>query len=154
MSNLTLDNPGVHAHLNMVQGVISRMAGNSAVCKTLCATMVSTVGAVAYAAKTPQGLWIAVIPILLFCYLDAMYLSLEQGFRKTYTDFVSRLHTGEVDEKELFIIRPPQGYRQIRALITALKSWSVWLPYAALLALTFLIMMFVRFSEVPTPPPA
>jgi len=141
------DSPAVHTHLNMLQGVISRMGSNSAVCKTLCATLVSTIGAVAYAAKSPEGMWIAIIPILLFCYLDTMYLSLEMGFRKGYNDFVKRLHEGKVDDKELFVIMPPENYRGWKAMSGAVKSWSIKYPYPALLALTFLIMAFVRFTE-------
>lgn len=146
-TKITTNTSGAQTHLNMLQGVISRMAGNSAVCKTLCATLVSTVGAVAYAAESPQGLWIAVIPILLFAFLDARYLALERGFRKTYNNFVERLHKGEVEEVELFKIAPPIGYTKLQALWPALTSWSVWLPYTILLALTFLIMLFVQFAE-------
>jgi len=149
-NTVSANSSGAQTHLNMLQNVISRMAGNSAVCKTLCATLVSTVGAVAYAAKSPEGLWIAVVPILLFAFLDARYLALEHGFRKTYNDFVSRLNHGTVQEDELFKIAPPVGYTQFGAMVTAFKSWSVWVPYAALLALTFLIMCFVRFAETTT----
>lgn len=147
MAVLNFDNPAVQTHLSLLQQVISRMAGNCAMCKTLCATLVSTIGAVAYAAKVPSGLWIAVIPILLFWYLDAMYLSLEQGFRKTYSEFVARLHKGEVEQGDLFVIRPPDGYKKWKALLARAKTWSVGVPYTVLLVLTFLIMAFVRFSK-------
>jgi hypothetical protein len=70
---LDINDPAVQTHLSLLQGVINRMAGNSATCKTLCATLVSTVGAISYAGDSPGGMWIAVIPILLFFYLDAMY---------------------------------------------------------------------------------
>jgi hypothetical protein len=142
-----LNDPSVQTHLTMMQSVISRMAGNSAVCKTLAATLVSTIGAVAYAAKVPEGLWIAVIPIVLFCYLDAMYLSLEHGFRQEYNYFVTRLHSGEVVSNEIFIIRPPTGYFHPTAVVRSLKSWSVWLPYGSLVVLVFLVMCFVRFNQ-------
>lgn len=145
-TNVDYQSAEAHTHMNMLQGVISRMAGNSANCKALCTTLVSTVGAVSYAAKVPEGLWIAVIPIVLFCYLDAMYLSLEQGFIDSYKGFVSRLHSDGVDAGELFNIVPPDGYKKWPAVWKAFKSWAVWPLYLGLLVLSGLIMFFVRFS--------
>ncbi|WP_291329067.1 hypothetical protein [Desulfovibrio sp. UCD-KL4C] len=139
--------PEAHTHMNMLQGVISRMASNSANCKALCTTLVSTVGAVAYAANTPEGLWIATIPIILLAFLDARYLSLEKGFVKTYNNFVEKLHAKKVIKTDLFIITPPKDYKQFNALCKAFASWSVCPIYFGLLILSGLIMFFIRFSE-------
>jgi hypothetical protein len=137
---LDINDPAVQTHLSLLQGVINRMAGNSATCKTLCATLVSTVGAISYAGDSPGGMWIAVIPILLFFYLDAMYLSLEKGFRDTYNAFVLALHTGEVAQGELFKIKPPADYKCCTKQVGAALSWATAPVYVALLLLTFIIM--------------
>lgn len=44
--SIDIDSPAVQTHITSIQGIISRMAGNSAVCKNLCVTLVGTIGAV------------------------------------------------------------------------------------------------------------
>lgn len=141
------NSPSVHAHLNILQGLINRMSGNSANCKGLCTTLVSIIGAISYAAKAPGGMWISVLPILLFGYLDAMYLSLEQGFRKTYDEFVKNLHEAKMTEDQIFKVTPPPGYGKLPAILKAAKSWSVWPIYVSILFLALLIMAFIPVTH-------
>lgn len=140
---LNTESSAVQTHLTLLQGVINRMASNSANCKTLCATLVSTVGAISYAGDKPGGMWIALLPIALFFYLDAMYLSAERGFRKTYNTFVSDLHAGGITEDQLFNIVPPPEYKKRGPWCAAAKSWATCTTYILLTALTFAIMYVV-----------
>ena len=72
------------AHMTMLQGIVQRMAANSASCKTWCITIVSAV-VVAVADKGNANLlWIAALPIPAFFMLDVYYLGLERGFRESY----------------------------------------------------------------------
>lgn len=141
--SLDIESPSIHSHLNMLQGVINRMAGNSAMCKTLCTTLVSTVGAISYAGNSPNGMLVAVLPILLFFYLDAMYLSLEKGFIKSYNAIVDDIHTGQVDKDILFKIIPPKDYKTFKQWWDAAYSWATLPTYVLLSVLTFVIMQVV-----------
>lgn len=68
------DSSSVQSYLNTLQGIVSRMAGNSANCKTWCITLVSAIlVAIADKAKPNYG-WLALIPIVVFLFLDAYYL--------------------------------------------------------------------------------
>jgi len=133
---LKADPQAVQFHLNILQSTIQRMAENSSSSKTWCITLVSAILVVVADTGKDKYAFIAVIPSILFFFLDTYYLSLEKGFRNSYNDFVTRLHSDQVDSSELFLIKP-KG-KQISLLFQSLKSFSVWPFY-----LTIIIMIFV-----------
>ena len=133
----------VHAYLGLLQGVVNRMAGNSALCKTLCITLVAAVAAIAASAKSAGAVWVALIPLLVFAALDIVYLSLERGFRATYNRTVENLHKGELHQAELFVIKPEKGYASLDKLFKTARSWSVWLAYGPLTLLLLIIWLII-----------
>ena len=103
-SSLDYNSSGVQKHLEINQNVIMRMGENSRSCKVWCVTLVSAVLVlVAQTGKANHAL-IALGPTVLFYVLDAYYLSLERGFRRSFDDFVSRLHDGWVSSHDLFTV--------------------------------------------------
>lgn len=70
-------------HLEMLQAVITRMAGNSFLIKGWCITLVSAL--LALAAKDVKGMvLVAYLPVLMFWWLDAFFLRQERLFRKLF----------------------------------------------------------------------
>ena len=122
--------PSVQAHLQIIQAVISRMAGNSSSCKTWCITLVSAILVVIADKGKPDYAYIALIPALLFYALDTYYLVLEKAFRNSYNSFVSKLHADGVAPKDLYIVNP-SGKPWIN-LLQALRSFSIWGFYISL----------------------
>lgn len=76
----------VKKHLELVQGVINRMANNTFVLKGWTVTL--TAALMALAAKDSNRLYsiVALLPALSFWGLDAYYLRQERLFRKLYDD--------------------------------------------------------------------
>jgi len=68
------DNAAVIAHLNYLQAIITRLAGNSAQCKSWCLAIVSALFGFAGALKNDKIVACAIIPIVIFCLVDAAYL--------------------------------------------------------------------------------
>ena len=96
----------VHKHLEIMQGVISRMAENSRSCKVWCVTLVAaTLVLVARTGKADHAL-IAVSPVALFYVLDAYYLMLERRFRHSYNSFVAKVHVRQVATSDLYSVVP------------------------------------------------
>lgn len=83
-------------HLEMIQGVINRMASNSFLLKGWAVTLVA--GIFALSSKDADKLYflIAYIPILVFWGLDAYYLLQERLYRKLY-DKICLLQEQSVD---------------------------------------------------------
>ncbi len=135
------NSPAVQTHLSTLQGTIGRMATNSAAIKTSC--LVSVVAAIASLAisNKPSLILIAIIPTVLFLFLDIKYLALERGFRHSYNDFVDKLHKhGKVELLDLYKVVPR---RSCKELLASLFSFSIWPFYGALLVLIFIIWVWV-----------
>lgn len=69
-------------YLNMIQGIINRMAGNSALMKGFAATVFAALLAVAKEEWYYTGL--SILPLLGFVILDVYYLRLEKKYRNLY----------------------------------------------------------------------
>lgn len=123
----------VQSHLTIIQNVIQRMAANSNSSKTWCVTIVSAILVTIADKQKPELAWLCIIPILLFCALDAYYLGLEKGFRESYNDFIKKLHEGKLSHEDLFAVRP-KG-KMFCHNLEALLSFSVWAFYLTLLGL-------------------
>ena len=88
--NDTLDSEPTRHYLSMLQDNITRMATNSANCKTWTITIVTALLALTLADKAITGyLKVLYIPVFLFYLLDSYYLSVEKRFRKI--EFTTRL---------------------------------------------------------------
>lgn len=85
---------GVRTHLELLQGVIERMATNSRSCKVWCVTVAAAVLVLVARTGEAQHALIALVPTALFLVLDAYYLPLEEAFITSYNNFVAKLHEG------------------------------------------------------------
>ena len=85
------DTAAIQSHLEMLQGVIQRMAENSRSCKLWSITALSAVLFLAARTGTPWHTLIALVPLLLFLLLDVYYLSLERRFRGSYECMLKKL---------------------------------------------------------------
>lgn len=85
-----------HKHLEMIQGVINRMANNSFLLKGWTVTLVA--GIFALASKDANKIYflITYVPIVVFWVLDAYYLYQERLYRKLY-DKVCKTAEGDID---------------------------------------------------------
>ena len=143
-SRMDLDSPSVQTHLNMLQGVIARLADNCASCKTWCVTLTSALAVVAAGEATGSGrpniLLVAALPIVVFGLLDAYYLGLERRFRTCYETFVKKLHNGTASVDDAFLIAPKL---KVRGMFVeawqALFSFSVWPFYVSLAVILWLL---------------
>lgn len=75
-------------HLEMIQGIITRMNQNSFMLKGWMITIVSALLAI-YADKgNTTYIFVALVPVLIFWFLDTYYLQQERKFRGLYNDIV------------------------------------------------------------------
>lgn len=83
-------------HLEMIQEIISRMANNSFLLKGWTVSIVA--GVFALTGKTTNNMYIVVtvVPIIIFCFLDAYYLQQERLYRVLY-EKVRLMDESEID---------------------------------------------------------
>lgn len=140
MTAVDSNSTATSTYLGILQGLISRMAANSASAKTWCIALVSAIVVIVADKAKPDFVWISTIPIVLFFFLDAYYLGLEQRFRDIYNDFVRKLHAGEASFEDTFIVKPSESVADtLVATASAARSISIW-PFYGLLGLMLIIV--------------
>ena len=135
--SLNEESSAVQTHLTIMQGVINRMAENSRSCKVWCVTLVAATLVLVARTGEPQHALIALVPTLLFLFLDSYYLGLERRFRKSYCAFVGKVHDGQIATSDLYTVAPIGS--EIGQFCWALfKSFSI-LPFYVLVTVTILL---------------
>jgi uncharacterized membrane protein len=161
------DNPAVTKHVDVLQAIITRLANNSASCKTWCLTLVGAVLSLAGATKMPViGLFV-IVPIVIFRYLDIKYLAAEKSFRDKYNAMMALVRNGTYTRLNLFDVTPDTSEQAVAAAERhARASWSVkiyrclirlyWayaVVYALYLIAWFIDWKFGCFGGFFAPPP-
>lgn len=83
-------------HLEMIQGVINRMAGNSFLLKGWSVTLTSALFALAAKDSNPFFVYLAYFPCATFWSLDGYFLRQERLYRKLY-QAVSKKQPVDID---------------------------------------------------------
>lgn len=133
---LGVESFAVQKHLEIMQGLIARMAENSRSCKVWCVTLVAAVVVLVARTGEPRHALIALIPTLLFLFLDSYYLALERAFIASQNAFVNKLHKGELAPAAIYKVAP-MGMGLPLVLRCLFGSVSI-LPFYLLVAATVL----------------
>jgi len=126
---------GQTKHLELIQGVIGRMAQNSFVMKGWAVTLVSAILVVAHKVAGWEYLLVALLPTFVFWGFDAFYLRQERLFRSLY-DAVRRMGP-DTWENERFSLDPAPHSKGVSGWLRLCWSRSVvWLygPMVLLIA--------------------
>jgi hypothetical protein len=147
------ENTATIAHLNLLQAIITRLAGNSASCKTWCLTLVTAFLSLAGTMKNPALVGAALIPVVLFGFIDTMYLATEKAYRELYNRVVAKINAGAYTVADTFDSRAPLDFAHLRAFaFSAFKSWAIWPVYLGLIGLYFYAVYFTHALEWLTKP--
>lgn len=130
--------------MTMLQGVITRLAGNSASCKTWCVAVVGGLLALAGSARVPGIAVVAFIPVGVFALMDAMYLAQERLYRGVFNAKAQKLRDGTYEVNDLYDMQA-EGI-DIYKVGTAMESWSIAPVYLMLLAACVLVAAAVGFG--------
>lgn len=134
-----LESPVVQSHISMLQGIINRMAGNSANCKNWTVTLVAAM-LVLLVDKNMQipNAWICLIPIGLFYLLDCYYLGLERLCISSQKSFLERIcNNGDYIENLYKVEELKDKCDQICNTIKAMMSVSTT-PFYLIVAIVVL----------------
>jgi hypothetical protein len=128
------------AHLQMIQGVINRMAGNSFLLKGWCVTLVSALIALAAKDNNVRFLIAGYYPVLMFWMLDAYFLWQERLFRRLY-DVVREKND---DEKTDFSMNTAAVAGEVKGWLQAAFSKTVLLFYGTMVGAILVAILIVR----------
>ena len=130
---LNENSSAVQTHLTIMQGVINRMAENSRSCKVWCVTLVAATLVLVARTGEPQHALIALVPTLLFLFLDSYYLALERAFIRSQNAFVAKLQSDELQRSDVYRVVPTgMGWRLVgRCLFGSFSIWPFYLLVTA-----------------------
>ena len=131
--------PGVLAYIEQLQGLISRMATNSANCKACAVAILAAVLALSDYDGIKRCI-ITAIPTFLLLLTDAYYLGLERRFKKICNDFIWEIKQGR--QPELFNIPKISICEQVEGIIKGFASFSTT-PFYLLLGTAALIFSYL-----------
>ena len=134
------ESAAVRTHIEIMQGVISRMGDNSRSCKIWSVTLAAAVLFLSSRTDEPNQVLIALAPAVLFWFLDSYYLSLERAFRRSYGAFVKKVRVGEARVADLYVVAPSGSV--IRGVFWAMFVSVSVLPFYLMVAATVLLARF------------
>lgn len=134
-------------HLEMIQGIITRMNQNSFMLKGWMITIVSALLAIFADKGNIAYLVITIFPIIVFWLLDAYYLLQERKFRGIYSDIVNG--------KNIPVFQMPIGeYNDKKDCRYSYSKvfWSKTIAglYCTILVFVILILIFIRLKDCVT----
>lgn len=135
---MKIDKEDERLYLQFLQNNIARMNTNSAQAKGWCIAIVAALLAIFSETKNELFVWICLIPTVLFCILDTLYLQQEHKFVAMYNDYVS----GKINKSKVYKMPMKTYEKGICGFMKALMSWSVGLVYGVLLAVIIWILYY------------
>lgn len=119
------------AHLNMIQGAITRMSGFSASAKTFTVTILAGLAAVSLQADKAQLGLIALLTTIVLGVIDVYYMTLEHRFRAFYEHVVSR----NLDRADDLTIKPLKRSGDVMRALNGKPTQLFYLPVFSACAL-------------------
>ena len=126
-------------HLKMVQGIVTRMAGNSAQMKTWAVSLVTATLAFSGLSDNPHWLIGAggCVPVIAFWTMDARYLHLERCYIKLHADIATGASIKPFD----------LNYRPHATTVDSVWriawSWSIFTFYGSLLMVMVALLVIL-----------
>ena len=142
-------------YLQMMQSNIERMANNSANCKTWLTTIVAGFLAIGCSVTAFNGwIFLSLLPICMFWYLDGYYLSLERGMRNRERYFLNEYGKEDFDYKKALYDFSTLTIDEDDGENGYVKTKHCWwtrsvLPfYASLFVVVILVILVLNRSEI------
>lgn len=125
-------------HLDLIQGVINRMASNSFLFKGWSITIIAGISAFAAKDSNTALMVVPIISTLLFWGVDAYYLMLERAFRNIYNTVAKR--SVEVID---YSLTPDKQDVSVKAWLEVLLGRPVLIAFYGTVLVMLFILLFV-----------
>lgn len=137
-------------HLEMVQGVIDRMANNSFLLKGWSITLVAAILAAYASQSNPSTAFalLALFPALVFWGLDAFYLRTERKFRKLHDDICDDISVGTANIK-CFSMDISKYDKTVKNWLFMLFAHTVWPVHSVVVIIILLVAFTLGGNQIP-----
>ena len=131
----------VQHFISYLEGIINRMASNSANCKNwLLAIIAGCMAMQPSMQAATEKIWLAYPLVILFCLLDSYYLGCEKYFRDMMGDFVKEVRkNGNQYLESLYKFEKRTVSDDFDAVLSGFSSFATWPFYGVIIAIAVLI---------------
>ncbi len=131
----------VQHFISYLEGIINRMASNSANCKNwLLAIIAGCMAMQPSMQAATEKIWLAYPLVILFCLLDSYYLGCEKYFRDMMGAFVKEARkSGNQYLESLYKFEKRTVSDDFNAVLAGLSSIATWSFYGTIIAIVVLI---------------
>ena len=130
-------------HLELIQGVINRMAGNSFKLKGWSVVLVSALFALAASDANADFVFLAFLPAVAFWVLDGYFLQQERLFRELYN-----AERQKNDPKSDFTMDTRPYKQNVSCWLATCFSDTLFIFHGAVVAAIFIVRYWIRTSGV------
>ena len=132
-------------HLEMIQGIINRMAANSFVLKGWSVTAGAALLALAFQNKDRAFVVLSLLPIIGFWLLDAYYLRKERLYRRLHDNVRQTLSELSAPPKvELFCMNTKSYEKQVQSWWRTMWSSSVTILHGSIMLVVVMVTLLWR----------
>ena len=147
-------------YLQMMQDNITRMAINSTNCKSWMVMLMSGFLALGCSINDLNGwIWIAIIPVIIFWYLDSYYLEMERKMRNRELDFIIKAKGKddiEAYNKALYNFKPLSmnsisHEQEIQGFVITNNRWytsSIIPLYGGTIMIIIVLTVIINFDSI------
>ena len=130
-------------HLEFIQNIITRMNTNSFQLKRMFVIIVSALLAVYASEKNPDFILIAILPLILFWFLDSYYLQQERKFRGLYNDLLNgNPHNVKPFEMKLNLYK--RGRYSFRSAFLSKTISTVYISVAIIVSFIYICLKYFK----------
>lgn len=139
--NNNFEKPDVQHFISYLEGIINRMASNSASCKNWLLAIIAACMAMQPSLQAAtEKIWLAYPLVILFCVLDAYYIGCEKYFRNIMGEFVKKVRLdGSQYVSGLYEFEKRSVWDDIKSVFRGFFSIATWPFYGTIIVLVFLI---------------
>lgn len=131
----------VQHYINYLEGIINKMASNSANCKNwLLAIIAGSMAMQPSLQDVVDKIWLSYPLVILFCLLDSFYLGCEKYFRDIMDEFVKKVrHNDDSYIESLYNFKDRSFLDDFMSVKAGFFSIATWPFYGTLFTLIMLI---------------
>ena len=139
--NTNFEKPDVQHFISYLEGIINRMASNSASCKNWLLAIIAGCMAMQPSMKdVVDKIGLAYPLVILFCILDAYYLGCEKYYRDMMGDFVKKVsQNGNQYVSSLYKFEKRTAWDDIKSVFHGFFSIATWLFYGTFIVLVYFV---------------
>lgn len=143
----TYDKDDKRKYLDFLQGVITRMNGNSFLIKGWAITLITALFALAAKDARYDFVYIGAIAVPIFWGLDAYYLSLEKRYRDVYEKFVANTDGSKIPYN--MKLDPTWGIKHARLWwLYCLVNKTIWPVYGAIIGISYFVLNLLTHKSI------